>query len=136
MTATELAHAAGISAPTASGHLAKLVEGRLLTVVKQGRHRYFRLASGAVAAMPEGLMALTVDGPPRHRPRSVRDDVLARARTCYDHLAGRLGVALADALAARGHVALDDDGGSLTPAGADFLAGTSVGSNSPRATVR
>ncbi|HZH28947.1 MAG TPA: winged helix-turn-helix domain-containing protein [Azospirillaceae bacterium] len=126
LTATELAHVAGVAAPTASGHLAKLVEGRLLTVVKQGRHRYYRLASGAVAAMLEGLMALTVDGPPRHRPRSARDDALAHARTCYNHLAGRLGVALADALVARGHVVLDDDGGSLTPAGADFLASFGV----------
>lgn len=72
--------------------------------------------------MLESLMAVAVDGPPRHRPRSVRDDALANARTCYDHLAGRLGVALADALVARELVLLGDEGGALTGAGQRHLA--------------
>ena len=71
----------------------------------------------AVDASTTGAKALAfaADGAPRHRPRSIRDDALAAARTCYDHLAGRLGVALADALTARGHLILSDDGGTLTP---------------------
>lgn len=117
LTATELANLAGVTPQTASGHLAKLVEGRLLSVVASGRRRYFALASPRVAQMLEGLMLLAADGPPRHRPRSIRDEELAAARTCYDHFAGRLGVALADALAARGHVVLGADGGLVTDAG-------------------
>jgi len=64
-----------------------------------------------------------LEGPPRHRPRSSADDALRRARYCYDHLAGRLGVALADALVARGHVEFGEDGGVVTPAGTKFLTG-------------
>ncbi|MBB3890567.1 DNA-binding transcriptional ArsR family regulator [Phenylobacterium haematophilum] len=122
LTATELAHVAGVTPQTASGHLGKLTDGRLLDLAVQGRHRYYRLASVDVARMLEGLMAFAADGAPRHRPRSIRDDALAAARTCYDHLAGRLGVALADALTARGHLILSDDGGTLTPRGRAHLS--------------
>ena len=101
LTATELGLAAGVAPSTTSGHLAKLLEGRLIFVTATGRHRYFRLASPAVAAVLESLMALAADGPPRHRPRSRYDEAMDRARTCYDHFAGRLGVGLADRLAKR-----------------------------------
>jgi len=122
LTATELALDAGISPQTASGHLSKLVDAHLLTVLKQGRHRYHRLASPLVGRMLEGIMAVAaIEAPPRHRPRSARDDAMCFARTCYDHLAGRLGVALADALVARGLVQLDDDGGQVTAEGRAFL---------------
>lgn len=123
LTASELAHHAGVSAQTASGHLARLVAARMLVVEKQGRHRYHRLASGEVARAVEGLMALAAAGPARHRPVGPRDEALRAARTCYDHLAGRLGVALADAMAARGHVVLAEEGGaaSVTEAGLGFL---------------
>ena len=121
LTATELTLAAGVTPQTASGHLAKLAEGRLLSVLAQGRHRYYRLASPQVAQMLEGLMSVAVSGPPRYRPRSIRDDALAQARTCYDHLAGRLGVALADALVGRGLIVLDDEAGAVTAAGEDVL---------------
>jgi DNA-binding transcriptional ArsR family regulator len=123
LTAGELASAASVSPQTASGHLAKLTEGRLLAVARQGRHRYFRLANPEVAQMLEGIMAVAANGPPRYRPASRVDAAMRTARTCYDHLAGRLGVGLADALAERGHVVLGEDGGEVTESGALFLAG-------------
>jgi DNA-binding transcriptional ArsR family regulator len=122
LTAGELAYIARVTPPTASAHLAKLVDGGLLSMLKQGRHRYYRLASDRVGHMLEGIMLVAaVDAPPRHRPNTERDEALRLGRTCYDHLAGRLGVALADALIGRGHVVLSDDGGAVTPKGADFL---------------
>ena len=121
LTATELGITAGVAPPTASGHLAKLLEGRLVSVTSTGRHRYYRLASPAVARVLESLMALAIDGPPRHRPNSRCGEAMARARTCYDHLAGRLGVSLADSLAKQEHVILSDQGGVVTEKGHDFL---------------
>jgi DNA-binding transcriptional ArsR family regulator len=121
LTATELSYAASVSPQTTSGHLAKLTQARLLTVVKQGRHRYYRLATPQVAQMMETIMAVAAESPPRYRPRSPRDDALRLARTCYDHFAGRLGVAIADSLCARGHVVLSDDGGQVTETGFAFL---------------
>jgi DNA-binding transcriptional ArsR family regulator len=120
LTAKELAYAAHVMPQTASGHLAKLSDGGLLTGEKQGRHRYYRLASPLVGQMLEGVMA--VSGPEAPRATTWRGgEALRTARTCYDHLAGRLGVALADALAERGHVALGADGGEVTDAGLQFL---------------
>jgi len=126
MTATELGLSAGVAASTASGHLAKLLEGRLVSVTSTGRHRYFRLASPGVARVLEDLLALATDGPPRHRPKSRCDDAMARARTCYDHLAGKLGVALADSMMSRGLIVLSDDGGLITDAGGHFLSDLGV----------
>jgi DNA-binding transcriptional ArsR family regulator len=134
MTASELGLAAGVAASTASEHLAKLLDGRLVSVTSTGRHRYFRLASPAVARVLEELMALAMDGPPRHRPKSRCDDAMARARTCYDHLAGKLGVALADSLAAREQVVLTDDGGLITDSGRAFLS--SLGAELQRRNTR
>lgn len=98
LPARELAARAGIAPSTASGHLAKLVSGGLLTGERRGRHRYFRLAQPAVA---EALEALSTIAPTRSI-HSLREatvaDALRYARTCYDHLAGRLGVELAAAL--------------------------------------
>jgi DNA-binding transcriptional ArsR family regulator len=120
-SAGELAYAAHVSPQTASAHLAKLVAAGLLADERQGRNRYFRLASPAVARMLEQIMAVAVARAPRYRPAWMRDEALRSARTCYDHLAGRLGVALADSLAGNGHVVLDEDGGEITEAGARFL---------------
>lgn len=122
LTAGELAFAAGVSPQTTSGHLAKLTEARLLVPQKQGRHRYFRLATPAVGRMIESIMAVAVDGPPRHIPPGKFDAALRNARTCYDHFAGRLGVGLADTLVEGGHVVLGEDGGEVTPSGIGFLA--------------
>jgi DNA-binding transcriptional ArsR family regulator len=122
LTPTELAFLALISPPTASEHLAKLVEARLITVAKQGRFRYYRIESPRVAHMLESIIAVAaIDVPPRFRPRSARDDALRFARTCYDHLAGRLGVAIADALTARQFLVLTEDGGALTETGSQAL---------------
>lgn len=121
LTASELVYAAGVSPQTTSGHLAKLVDGRLIAGVKQGRHRYYRIATHRVAEMLEGIMAVVADAPPRHRPPSKLDDAMRNARTCYDHFAGKLGVGLTDALCAQGHIALTDEAGEVTTAGAIFL---------------
>jgi DNA-binding transcriptional ArsR family regulator len=121
LTAGELVRAAGVSAQTTSGHLARLAEGRLIACVKQGRHRYYRIASPRVAEMLESIMAVVADAPARHRPSSKLDDAMRAARTCYDHLAGKLGVGLTGALCARGHVALADDGGEVTRSGIAFF---------------
>lgn len=123
LTASELASRARISRSTASGHLGKLVGARLLAVTQKRRNRYYRIASPLVARMLEGIKAVAaIEVPQRHQPRSIGDDRLRFARTCYDHLAGTLGVAIADALVAGGHVVLSDDGGEVTASGMDFLS--------------
>src|SRR5262249_30557486 len=92
LTATELAYCANISRATASGHLSKLVVARLLTVTREGRFSYYRIASPRVAAMMESIKVVAaIEVPPRHRPRSANDDALRFARSCYDHLAGQVG---------------------------------------------
>jgi DNA-binding transcriptional ArsR family regulator len=122
LTASELAYFAGVSAQTTSGHLAKLTESRLLAVQKQGRHRYYRLATPQVGRMMESIMEVAVAAPPRHRPVTKADLALRTARTCYDHFAGKLGVGLADCLRARGHLQFDDEAGEVTEAGVAFLS--------------
>lgn len=127
LPAGELALAARIAPGTASGHLGRLVGGGMLVVAPQGRHRYYRIASAEVAALLETVLAVASSQDEGHgrarRVPSRADAALREARTCYNHLAGRLGVALADALAASGHVTLGVDGGEVTPQGVDFLAG-------------
>jgi DNA-binding transcriptional ArsR family regulator len=124
LTATELAKVAGIAAPTASAHLARLVEGGLVTVHVQGRHRYHSLASEEVAAALESLGNLTLaTAPVRRWPH---DEVLRDARLCWDHLAGRLGVALHRGLTERGWLAPAPGGWATTPAGAAGLAALGV----------
>ena len=121
LTAKELAYRAGVAAPTASEHLARLVDAGLLAVMRQGRHGYFRLASAEVGHMLEAMLAVAGARGDPAAPRWRGDARLRLARTCYDHLAGRLGVALADALVERGFVVLGADGGEVTAAGAAFL---------------
>ncbi|HYC13257.1 MAG TPA: helix-turn-helix transcriptional regulator [Stellaceae bacterium] len=125
LTAAELANAAGVTPQTASSHLARLTAAGLLAVEAQGRHRYHRLAHAEVARLLEGIMQVAA----AIRPAPVvgpRDQALRTARTCYDHIAGRLGVALADALAEAGHVELSRDGGIVTESGLAELAGLGV----------
>ncbi len=121
LTAGELVHATGVSPQTTSGHLGKLTDGRLITCVKQGRHRYYRIATPHVAEMLESVMAVAADAPPRYRPSSKLDEAMRVARTCYDHFAGSLGVGITDALCGLGHVALSDDGGELSESGVAFF---------------
>lgn len=127
LTASELAARAGISRSTASGHLGKLVGARLLSVMQKRRNRYYRIASPLVARMLESIKAVAaIEVPRRHQSRSIGDDRLRFARTCYDHLAGHLGVAIADALVADEHVVLTDDGGEVTASGTRFLSAFGV----------
>jgi DNA-binding transcriptional ArsR family regulator len=123
LTASELARAAGVTAQTASSHLARMTAAGLICVEKQGRHRYHRLATPAVAHMMEAIMQVASDAEPARPRLSVgpRDAALRAARTCYDHLAGCLGVALADAMARRGYAELASDAGVMTDAGFAFL---------------
>jgi DNA-binding transcriptional ArsR family regulator len=116
--ATELAEAAGISPQTASAHFAKMVAAGLVTFEAQGRHRRYALASPRVGEAVEALGALAAGLPRRTPPRR---QALAAARTCYDHLAGRLAVAMTRSLVERGLLTPEPDRFDLTPAGAVFL---------------
>ena len=108
LPAGELAAAAGLSPSGASAQLARLTEGGLLAMEREGRHRYYRLAGPQVASALEGLALLALR--PRHpRARSPAAEALRRARTCYDHLAGELGVTLAQALESRALVMAGED---------------------------
>jgi DNA-binding transcriptional ArsR family regulator len=117
LTAGELTRQAGVSASTTSGHLSKLAQAELIALEKQGRHRYYRLASPEIAHAIEALMTVAARGPKRHHPVGPRDEALRAARTCYDHIAGRLGVALTDSLCEHGHIVLTDGSGMLTDKG-------------------
>lgn len=123
LTASELAAAAGITPQTASGHLSRMVAAGVVAVEKQGRHRYHRLARASVAHMLEGIMQVAAEIETRGKlPRiGPKDAALREARTCYDHMAGRLGVALTDALLDAGHVELTQDAGVVTESGLDLL---------------
>ncbi|MFJ3673081.1 ArsR/SmtB family transcription factor [Streptomyces sp. NPDC090106] len=116
-TATELARHAGVAASTLSEHLGKLVAGGLLAEERQGRHRYVRLADARAAQLVEELSAHL---PPDPRPRTLREagagSAMARGRTCYDHLAGRLGILITDSLTER-RLLLQETGFALTDAG-------------------
>lgn len=121
LTAGELARIAGIGAPAASAHLARLLEGGIVEMAAQGRHRYYRIASPDVANALEAL-ALVADAKP---VRTLRASAAARAlrpaRLCYDHLAGVLGVRIHDHLHATGGVTLAADGLALTELGRDWF---------------
>jgi len=95
-----------------------------VVVRKQGRHRYFQLATASVARMLESIMQVAAELAPNRRHLSVgpKDLALRKARTCYDHFAGQLGVALADALIAHGRLELAEDAGIITETGLAFLA--------------
>jgi DNA-binding transcriptional ArsR family regulator len=122
LTSTELAFLARVSRSTASEHLQKLVEARLLAVTRKRRFAYYRIASPLVAGMLESMKTVAaIEVPARYQPHSARDEALRFARTCYDHLAGRAGVAIADALVTKGYVILDEDGAEVTASGAHFL---------------
>ena len=123
LTASELARAARVTPQTASAHLARMAEANLINVSRQGRHRYHRLASAAVARMIESIMQVAFSGAtPNTLPvTGPRDMAMRLARTCYDHLAGRLGVAIADAFARNGHSELTADSGVVTASGERLL---------------
>lgn len=122
-TATELAVVAQKSPSTASSHFQKLLEQGLVTLVSQGKHRYFQLASADVAKALEGLLSITSFDVPAFR--SSTPCHLRHARTCYDHLAGEVGVMLHDALLVREWMLQEQDDYRLTPKGIEHL--TAIG---------
>jgi DNA-binding transcriptional ArsR family regulator len=122
LTATELADAAGVTRQTISTHLAKLREAGLLAVEAQGRHRYFRIADADVAHLLESMMGIAFGTGAVRVRSSPREPALRKARVCYDHLAGELGVLVYESLARRGAFALDAGGVALTDAGRALVA--------------
>src|SRR5499427_3296047 len=128
LAAGELARLAGVSAATASFHLAKLLEGNMIVAARQGRHRYYQLAGHEVAAALEAIGLISPVLPVRTLRQSREAVALAEARTCYDHLAGRAGVGLLDALLESRSLVRTDLGNSastrfvVTGAGARTLA--------------
>ena len=121
LTATELAYAAGVTPQTTSGHLAKLAGARLLVPMKQGRHRYYRLTDPDVAGVLEGLAGLAARAGHMRVRTGPKDPELRRARICYDHLAGDLGVQMLDSLKTQKLVRQKKQDIELTVEGARFL---------------
>ncbi|MFF4176691.1 ArsR/SmtB family transcription factor [Streptomyces sp. NPDC001750] len=140
-TAGELARHASVAPSTASEHLGRLVAGGLLAEERQGRHRYVRLADERAAHLVEDLAARVAPDAAADRPRALSaasaGSALARGRTCYDHLAGRIGIAIADAMTARG-LLVQDTGFALTADGVAWFAtlGIALESGSRRPLVR
>jgi hypothetical protein len=122
LTATELAQEAGVTPQTASSHLAKLQDGGLVATEKQGRHRYHRLTGPDVAVVLEGLMGLAARVGHLRTRTGPKDPALRRARVCYDHLAGDLGVQMFDHLVQQRLVRYDQERVSLSPRGERFVA--------------
>lgn len=119
LPAGELARRAGVTPSTASEHLARLVEHGLVTRRRSGRHRYYALAGRDVAAALESLARIAPLPAVATRRESTRSEALKFARTCYDHLAGRLGVLLTDTLLERGLISVR--GYEVTARGEDWL---------------
>lgn len=118
LTATELADVAGVTKQTMSSHLAKLTEAGLISVNSQGRHRYFRIANDDVAHLLETLMGVAFKTGAVRLRSSPREPALRKARICYDHLAGELGVLVYDSLIVKKALKVSTDGLELTPVGA------------------
>ena len=131
LTATELADAAGVTRQTISSHLAQLVDAGLLAVEPQGRHRYFRIADPEVAQMLEALMGVASGAAATRRRTGPREPALRKARVCYDHLAGELGVLMYERLAQRGAFEAGPAGIGLTAQGAALVAELGVDAGAP-----
>jgi len=122
LTATELAAIAGVTKQTMSAHLTKLLDAALIEVEQQGRHRYFRLADEDVARLLESLMGVAFRTGAVRLISSPREPALRKARICYDHLAGELGVLAYEALIQRGVVEVSTKGLRLSAAGVEWFA--------------
>jgi DNA-binding transcriptional ArsR family regulator len=126
LTATELALEGGVAPSTASSHLERLARGGLVTMARQGRHRYFRIGGPDVAAALEGLMAIA----PRARRSIDRlgrvDEALRHARVCYDHLAGEAGVRFLDSVSERKWLRGSRHGIAITPEGEEWFQGLGI----------
>ena len=136
LTATELACVAGVSPQTTSSHLAKLLDARLVVAENHGRHRFYRLAGPEIAAALEPLASIVAHEPVAVRGRSRVPETLREARTCYDHLAGRLGVALTDSLRRQKHIEPVGRDFRVTGRGARFLHSLSIDLECARAERR
>jgi Predicted transcriptional regulators len=122
LTAGELAREAGVTLPTASAHLAKLEAGGLVVPRRQGRHKYVALAGAEVAAVLEALMGLAAGTGHLRTRTGPRDESLRRARVCYNHLAGDMGIQMFESLRRRGHLRGTGDAIDLSRDGHAFLA--------------
>jgi DNA-binding transcriptional ArsR family regulator len=126
LTASELALEAGVTLPTASSHLSKLIDGGLLKVASQGRHRYYGLAGSEVAAMIEAISGVAANaGPQRARP-GPKDASMRVARVCYDHLAGEHAVAMFEHFLARGILERDGEAVRIGSAGSNFFEAVGI----------
>jgi len=121
LTASELAREAGVTAQTATSHLSKLEAGGLLTLRKQGRHKYFALASEEVATLLESMMGLTAATELSHILTGPRNDQMRKARVCYNHLAGDMGIQLYDSLVSKRFLKINDGSPELTKKGSTFV---------------
>ncbi|KAA0917524.1 winged helix-turn-helix transcriptional regulator [Aquicoccus porphyridii] len=121
LTVSELAEEAGVTIQTASSHLSRMDDGGLLRHRKQGRHKYFALATDDVAHVLEGLMGLAAGAGHLRKRTGPKDEKLRKARVCYNHLAGDMGTRLYDSLMAQGYVALKGEIVTLTDQGAAFV---------------
>ena len=122
LTVSELATEAGVTLPTTSAHLAKLEAGGLVRRRKQGRHRYFSLADGDVASVLESMMGLAAKKGHSRVRTGPKEPALRKARVCYNHLAGDLGVQMFDSLVAETHLSRDDEHVELTDVGRAFIS--------------
>ncbi|MGL4811544.1 MAG: ArsR/SmtB family transcription factor [Beijerinckiaceae bacterium] len=136
LTAGELAREAGVTASTASSHLARLVDGGLLGVRVQGRHRYFALQDAQVAALLESMMRFSATRSADARRTGPRDPAMQAARVCYDHLAGERGVALYDGLLRTQCLHERDGAVALTPTGEQFIGDFGIDLRALRAKKR
>jgi DNA-binding transcriptional ArsR family regulator len=136
LTASELAYAARVTPQTASTHLAKLTEAGLIAPSKNGRHRYFRLASPKVIEMLDGIVTVALENRPRYRPLSRQARELSAARICYDHLAGGLSVDLADFFIGHQYIVTGEEAAEITEAGSRFLSDLGIDLAAPGSTRR
>jgi len=130
LTATELADAAGVTRPTASSHLSRLLNGKLIASESQGRHRYFRIANRGVAHALESLMGVAYRMDPHCTAHGPDDPAMRKARRCYDHLAGELGVLVYDSLESRGQLIFETGELALTDAGWRVFASVGIEASS------
>ncbi|WP_068504142.1 ArsR/SmtB family transcription factor [Paenibacillus kribbensis] len=121
-TASELAHMAGIKPQTASFHLSKMTEAQVVTVEKQGRHRYFGIQNPEVARVMESLLSIAPPVQIKSFKQASENEAIRLARTCYDHLAGHLGVQIMDSLIEKGMLSEGQDALHVTEKGEAFFA--------------
>lgn len=127
LTATELAWEAGVTLQTASSHLSKLMDGGLLAIEKQGRHRYFRLSDNDIADMIESISGVAARAGHLRTRTGPKEPALRHARVCYDHLAGEMGVAMLDGLVGRKVIAARNGDLVITAKGERFLSDFGIG---------